>query len=66
MNSVTETPTLCYEESTGYLVLHNDRTRQVVARTDGINLYLLCKSTKEEYLLTLEELMGLMQEARGE
>ena len=63
---VTVTPTLSYEDSTGYIVLRNGRLRQVVARTDGIDLYLFCKSTKNEYKLTPERLMGLMQEARGE
>lgn len=61
----TTAPSLVYEEGTGYLVLTDGKVRQVIARTDGINIYLWWKKSKEEYTLTLEKLMGLMEEARG-
>jgi len=66
VSDVSTTPCICYEDETGYIVLTNGKTRQVVARTDGIDLYLWWKQGKTEHKLTLEMLMGLMQEARGE
>lgn len=61
--SVTKTPTLCYEACSGFIVLTDGETRQVVARPDGWKLYLYWKKGKEEIPVSIDHLMALIVQA---
>ena len=61
--SVTKTPTLQYEASTGFIVLTDGECRQVVARPDGMRLYLYWKRGRKEIPVSIDHLMALIVQA---
>jgi len=62
---IDETPILQYEESTGFLVLSDGITRQILCRPDpkNLTLWFWCKRRKQEVPLTLAQIFGEMQKA---
>lgn len=62
-DSVTMTPTLQYERQTGYIVLTDGKTRQVVTRPEGWILHLYWKKGKIEVPISLDHLVALVVQA---
>jgi hypothetical protein len=63
--SLTVTPRLLYDESSGYLILSDGKRRQVVARPDGMTIWLWWKFGKCEYPVTLEEIVAALEDAQS-
>ena len=56
------TPTVAWEESTGYLCLSDGRHRQIVCRREGGYIYLWWKRDRKEHRISLEEWRALFGE----
>ena len=63
-NSVTKTPRLSYEPSTGFVLLSDGCSRQVVLRAEkNMQLYLYWKKGDQEVPVYLDELVEAVRKA---
>jgi len=60
---VSESPRLVYDKGRGLIVLTDGQYEQVVARPDGMCLYIMWKRTKQEIKVSIDHLLALIVQA---